>query len=181
MAELHKYLAHLESARVIELENEGVVGVRSEENLRALKEAALMSEEDRVGHITRNIRNREASKILQSDRKQTLEIFFGKVKEELKANWVEYVGKRNSLFEETKVKSEKDKTVISLLRGEKTLATEAEMEKAVKEYGAFEEHSVELLEGLRMLEKNKKIGVLSDRLASALPLYDIEEIKKIRS
>ena len=31
-----------------------------------------------------------------------------------------------------------------------------------------------------MLWKNKKISVLSDRLSNALPIYDIEEIKKIR-
>lgn len=32
-----------------------------------------------------------------------------------------------------------------------------------------------------MLWKNKKIGGLSDRLANALPLYDMDELKKIRA
>ena len=32
-----------------------------------------------------------------------------------------------------------------------------------------------------MLYKNKKISVLNDRLTAALPLYDMEELKKIRA
>jgi hypothetical protein len=35
----------------------------------------------------------------------------------MKAEWNKYIGKRNQLFEESKQKTEKDKAVISLLRG----------------------------------------------------------------
>ena len=40
--------------------------------------------------------------------------------------------KRNELFEESKQKTEKDKNVIALLRGQKVLGTEVEIQKAMK-------------------------------------------------
>lgn len=35
----------------------------------------------------------------------------------MKTEWNKYINKRNQLFEDTKQKTEKDKIVISLLRG----------------------------------------------------------------
>ena len=74
---------------------------------RAIKEGALMSKENRIGQLARNIEAREAMKIREKDKKDKLTIILDDLKEQFKGEWKKYIDWRKEDQEKDQVRMEK--------------------------------------------------------------------------
>ena len=78
-----------------------------------------MAQEERVAIVQRNIEDRELTKIHQKEQKQLLSLFITQRLEEFKKGWQEYTKARNEIFEKSKVRVEKEKALLDIVRAEK--------------------------------------------------------------
>lgn len=76
--------------------------MRSAENLREIREGALMGEEEYPAMVYRNMRISESLKLLQKEQKTLLLDFIAKSRESYKSLMNSYITNRTSVFEALK-------------------------------------------------------------------------------
>ncbi len=89
--------------------------VRSEENLKEIRESARMGEEEYPAIMYRNIRITESLRLQQKEQKTLLSEFAARGKETFRRMFGEYLATRNTIFEDLKNQGDKFRAILDLI------------------------------------------------------------------
>ncbi|EGR33436.1 hypothetical protein IMG5_052980 [Ichthyophthirius multifiliis] len=178
-----EFLQHLEQPRIIEklADHGGLIDIRSSQNKQEIKENALLSLEEFTGFNQRNELLNNELKQLQNEEYQKIMSLYQQDRTNFKQNWVSFLEQRDEFKTKNQVKNSKEKELIEVLKQEKPQVNVTDFEKLLVDIQEINDFNVQLVNLGKLVLKNLKIQVLSNKIEECLGIFNVDLLKEYMS